>query len=151
MLKPLADPELADPCRLAIAIALGSASVGPIRFVDLGRGLGLSEGNLASHVRRLVHAGLVEVRSNGARGRASRTEFSLSASGRARLAAVGEALQTAAYAIDAALAHRSLETARRDEPPTPDQGVGVVGGVVGEVLETGAGFTLVDERFSGPD
>lgn len=151
MLKPLSDPDLADPCRLAIAIAVASASGGGVRFVDLGRGLGLSEGNLASHLRRLAHAGLVEVRSNGARGRASRTEFILTASGRTRLAAVGEAMRDAARAIDAALVLRSLEGARRDEWPTGDQADGGGAGGVLEIPESDVASTLVDERFSGPD
>ena len=31
------------------------------------------------------------------------------------------------------------------------QGVGAAGGVAADVPESDAGFTLVDERFSGPD
>ncbi len=151
MLKPIPDPELADPCRLAIAIAVAVASGGGIRFGDLGRGLGLSEGNLASHLRRLAHAGLLEVRSNGARGRASRTEYALTASGRTRLAAVGEAMQTAAHAIEAALTQPSPRKARADVSQTHGSFGEAAAGVAAEVRPSDVGPSLVDERFSGPD
>jgi len=125
------DLDVAEPHRLAILVALGGAGAEGLGFPDLCARVRSSEGNVACHLRRLTRTGLVALRSNGARGRASRTTCELTVEGRARLAAARAQFESAARRISAALA-----AGDRPIAPTPAATVA---------------SELLDERFSGPD
>lgn len=62
LLRTPLDPVLADPTRLRIMAALvGLPADGAIRFTQLGRVLGLTDGNLGTHLSVLEDAGHVRV------------------------------------------------------------------------------------------
>ena len=71
---------LADRVRLAIMASL-AASTEPVDFNGLLASLGLTKGNLASHVRRLEEAGLIEVIKEFV-GRKPRTTYRCTPRGR---------------------------------------------------------------------
>ena len=48
-----------EPVRLHIAVHLASAG-GELRFTELRRRLGVTQGNLASHLKAMVAAGIIE-------------------------------------------------------------------------------------------
>jgi DNA-binding transcriptional ArsR family regulator len=76
------DRIIHERVRLGIVSALaGSPS---LTFVELKSALGLTDGNLSVHARRLEDAGYVEC-TKGFDGRVPRTEFRLTAKGRAAL------------------------------------------------------------------
>jgi DNA-binding transcriptional ArsR family regulator len=76
------DPLIHERVRLGIVSALAGAPV--LTFVELKTSLGLTDGNLSVHARKLEEAGYVECKK-GYDGRVPRTEFRLTAKGRAAL------------------------------------------------------------------
>jgi DNA-binding MarR family transcriptional regulator len=76
------DDTIHQRVRLGIVSALAGA--GSMSFNDLRGVLGLTDGNLAVHARKLEEAGYVEVRK-GFAGRTPRTEFALTDAGRQAL------------------------------------------------------------------
>ena len=85
---PLPSPELDrlihERVRLGIVSALAARE--PISFVDLKRLLGVTDGNLSVHARKLEEAGYVGC-AKGFDGRTPRTEYRLTAAGRRALTA----------------------------------------------------------------
>ena len=77
------DRVIHERVRLGIVSALAGAPA--LTFVELKSALGLTDGNLSVHARRLEEAGYVECKK-GFEGRTPRTEFRLTAKGRAALA-----------------------------------------------------------------
>ena len=77
------DRIIHERVRLGIVSAL--AGVPSQTFVELKSALGLTDGNLSVHARRLEEAGYLEC-TKGFDGRVPRTEFRLTAKGRAALA-----------------------------------------------------------------
>ncbi len=76
------DRVIHEPVRLSIMAALGG--IGTADFKFLASTLGLSKGNLSSHVDKLERAGYVQV-SKGFNGRIPYTEYALTARGRKAL------------------------------------------------------------------
>jgi DNA-binding MarR family transcriptional regulator len=76
------DRVIHERVRLGIVSALAAAPA--MTFVELKDALGLTDGNLSVHARRLEDAGYVSC-SKGFDGRVPRTEFALTAKGRAAL------------------------------------------------------------------
>ena len=81
-LVPDFDPVLHQRVRLGIVSAL--AAGGRTAFNDLKTVLGLTDGNLSVHARKLEEAGYVACHKFF-EGRTPRTEYSLTAAGRAAL------------------------------------------------------------------
>lgn len=137
--------ELREPQRLAVMLAL--AAPGLKAFAELGVLLRLTDGNLASHLRRLAAAGWIQSRRGPGRGRASRTEYTLTAAGRDALAQASEIFAGAAQAMRLAADGASGEstavegTAGRAEVGSMEHR---------EEPQTGPP-SLLEERFSGPD
>lgn len=75
------DPVIHERTRLAIMTTLTTTADGLLSFSDLRDALHLTDGNLTTHLRTLVQAGLVEVHKTGA-GRGSSTTVQLKVSGR---------------------------------------------------------------------
>src|SRR4051794_4920756 len=79
------DPLVANPGRLEILTALaGEHPQGPVEFVRLRQQTRLTDGNLASHARRLRSAGLIDVQKQFRDGKPL-TRFTLTPAGRAAL------------------------------------------------------------------
>ena len=78
---PDVDPIVHQRVRLGILSAL--AAGGATSFTDLKTALGLTDGNLSVHARKLEEAGYVAVAKSSAGG--SLTEFSLTGAGRQAL------------------------------------------------------------------
>ncbi|SRR6266496_626070 len=72
-----------EPVRLSIMAALGGLGTADFNFLITT--LGLSKGNLSSHIDKLERAGYVEV-SKRFNGKITHTEYSLTAQGRTALA-----------------------------------------------------------------
>ena len=81
---PELDRLIHERVRLGIVSAL--AVTASMSFNELKAMLGLTDGNLSVHARKLEEAGYVEC-AKSFEGRTPRTEFSLTASGRAALSA----------------------------------------------------------------
>jgi len=79
---PTLDETIHQRVRLGIVSALAGA--GAMSFNDLRDLLGLTDGNLAVHARRLEEAGYLSV-SKGFAGRTPRTEYELTVDGRRAL------------------------------------------------------------------
>ena len=79
---PALDETIHQRVRLGIVSALAGA--GSMSFNDLRGILGLTDGNLAVHARKLEDAGYVEV-TKGFAGRTPRTEYTLTPAGRRAL------------------------------------------------------------------
>lgn len=77
------DAVIHERVRLGIVSALAVNE--RLRFADLKALLGLTDGNLSVHARRLEEAGYLEVEKSF-EGRIPRTDFRLTATGRAALA-----------------------------------------------------------------
>ena len=77
------DRVIHEHARLGIVSALAASPV--LSFQELRDLLGLTDGNLAIHARRLEEAGYVACKK-GFAGRVPRTEYRLTASGRRALA-----------------------------------------------------------------
>jgi len=83
------DPEIHQPTRLRIMMLLSGLKAADFKF--LATTLGLTDGNLSSHMQRLETAGYVEV-AKEFEGRLPRTSFRLSARGKSSLAAYWRAM-----------------------------------------------------------
>lgn len=83
---PIPSPDLDrlihERVRLGMVSALAARE--PISFVDLKRLLGVTDGNLSVHARKLEEAGYVSC-AKGFEGRTPRTEYRLTAAGRRAL------------------------------------------------------------------
>jgi predicted ArsR family transcriptional regulator len=79
---PMLDPVLHQPARTQIVAFLSAR--GEASFSDLKRALDVTDGNLGTHLAKLVDAGYVEARDLTAPGRAQ-TVFRLSPAGRGAL------------------------------------------------------------------
>jgi DNA-binding MarR family transcriptional regulator len=77
------DPVIHERARLGIVSALAVAP--SMTFVELKEALGLTDGNLSVHARRLEEVGYVAC-EKGFEGRIPRTEYRLTAKGHAALA-----------------------------------------------------------------
>jgi DNA-binding MarR family transcriptional regulator len=87
------DPLIHVPARLRIVATLASLPDGDtLSFTRLQDMLGLTPGNLITHLRKLEDAGYLDVEKTGD-GAASRTGFALTARGRVALAAYTTALR----------------------------------------------------------
>ena len=84
------DPLLHQPLRTQLAAFLAGA--GEVTFSDLKRQLEVSDGNLDSHLKKLIAADYVNVRKDDSTGR-TQTCYSLTKTGRAALRGYILALQ----------------------------------------------------------
>lgn len=79
------DPVIHAPARLRIAVTLATLEDGDnLSFTRLQELIGLTPGNLITHLRKLEDAGYVSTRKNGS-GVTARTSVALTHSGRAAL------------------------------------------------------------------
>jgi DNA-binding MarR family transcriptional regulator len=87
------DPVIHAPVRLRIVATLAALHAeDTLSFTRLQDMLGLTAGNLITHLRKLEDAGYLTSETTG-NGRASRTSLALTADGRAALANYTEALR----------------------------------------------------------
>ncbi len=87
------DPVIHAPARLRIVATLAVLPDGDtLSFTRLQDVLGLTPGNLITHLRKLEDAGYLTTETTG-NGRASRTSVALTGDGRAALDAYTEALR----------------------------------------------------------
>jgi DNA-binding MarR family transcriptional regulator len=84
------DPLLHQPLRTQLAAFLAGA--GEATFAELKRQLDVSDGNLDSHLKKLIAADYVSVRKDDSAGRIQ-TSYALTKSGRAALKSYIAALQ----------------------------------------------------------
>lgn len=84
------DRVLHDPVRMAMVAALSSTA--SITFTEMKRLLGLTDGNLSVHARRLEEVGYITVVKH-TRHRATRTEYVLAPAGRRAVQRYLETLQ----------------------------------------------------------
>jgi DNA-binding MarR family transcriptional regulator len=84
------DPLLHQPLRTQLAAFLAGA--GEATFAELKRQLDVSDGNLDSHLKKLIAADYVAMRKDDSGGRVQ-TSFALTKSGRAALKSYIAALQ----------------------------------------------------------
>lgn len=95
------DKVLHDPIRLAMVTAL---TVTPaLSFSEMKHALGVTDGNLGVHARRLQDVGYVSVHRQ-ARHKATRTEYRLAPAGRRALERYLQALQALIDTVRAATA-----------------------------------------------
>ena len=85
------DQLIHEPARLGIVSALAANPV--LTFQELRDLLGLTDGNLAVHARKLEEAGYVEI-EKGFEGRIPRTTYRLTAAGRKALKAYLERMES---------------------------------------------------------
>jgi DNA-binding transcriptional ArsR family regulator len=87
------DPVIHAPARLRIVVTLAALPDGDtLSFTRLQDVIGLTPGNLITHLRRLEDAGYLHSEKNG-NGQASRTTVALSHEGRAALGTYTAALR----------------------------------------------------------
>ena len=99
------DPVIHAPARLRIAVTLAALRDGDnLSFTSLQDLIGLTPGNLITHLRKLEDAGYVTTQRNGS-GVSARTSVALTHSGRAALERYTTALR---QLLDSAV--RSLQT-----------------------------------------
>ena len=84
------DPLLHQPLRTQLAAFLAGA--GEVTFIDLKRQLDVSDGNLESHLKKLIAADYVKARKDGSTGRIQ-TYYALTKTGRVALRGYILALQ----------------------------------------------------------
>ena len=80
---PALDPIIHQPARTQLIAYL--ASRGEATFTELKRLLGLTDGNLDAHLKKLIEAGYLTLRKEGKTGR-PHTVYGLTARGRKALA-----------------------------------------------------------------
>jgi DNA-binding MarR family transcriptional regulator len=79
------DPVIHAPARLRIAVTLATLDDGDnLSFTRLQELIGLTPGNLITHLRKLEDAGYVSTQKNGS-GVTARTSVAMTRSGRAAL------------------------------------------------------------------
>lgn len=87
------DPVIHVPARLRIVVTLAALPAGDaLSFTRLQDMIGLTPGNLITHLRKLEDAGYITSEKTG-NGTASRTSVALTHEGRAALQAYTEALR----------------------------------------------------------
>jgi DNA-binding MarR family transcriptional regulator len=87
------DPVIHAPARLRIMATLAALPAGDtLSFTRLRDVLGLTAGNLITHLRKLEEAGYLTSETTG-NGRASRTSIALTAPGRTALDSYTDALR----------------------------------------------------------
>ena len=87
------DPLIHAPARLRIIATLAALPQGDaLSFTRLQTMIGLTPGNLITHLRKLEEAGYIDTRKSG-NGSASRTAVELTAQGRAALEAYTASLR----------------------------------------------------------
>ena len=87
------DPVIHAPARLRIVVTLATLREGDnLSFTRLQELIGLTPGNLITHLRKLEDAGYVVTETTG-NGRASRTSIALTDQGRAALDTYTNALR----------------------------------------------------------
>lgn len=87
------DPVIHAPARLRIAVTLAALPDGDnLSFTKLQDLIGLTPGNLITHLRKLEEAGYLNTETTG-NGRASRTSIALTRHGRAALDTYTDALR----------------------------------------------------------
>ena len=94
------DSLVANPGRLRILTALAAAPKQP--FVQLRRQTGLTDGNLATHARRLQSAGLIQIEKSLREGKPL-TTLNLTAAGRDALTRHVDQLTTALRLVSASV------------------------------------------------
>jgi DNA-binding MarR family transcriptional regulator len=109
------DPIVANPGRLSILTALAVEE--SQEFVQLRQATHLTDGNLASHARRLQTAGMIAVEKHFRAGKPV-TSFALTVDGR-------KALEAHTRRLIAAISHRRLSIPQPPAPPKPEQAVQV--------------------------
>jgi DNA-binding MarR family transcriptional regulator len=88
------DPAIHVPARLRIVVTLAALHEGDtLSFPRLQEMIGLTPGNLITHLRKLEDAGYLVSEKTGSSGVASRTSVALTIRGRAALDAYTEALR----------------------------------------------------------
>jgi len=90
--NPVASVDETIHARVRLGAMALLVAEGPRDFVALRRALGVSDGNLATHLRVLEEAGYVTVRKEFV-GRRPRTTYTASAKGRAALAAYARTME----------------------------------------------------------
>jgi DNA-binding MarR family transcriptional regulator len=93
------DRVLHDPVRMAMVAVLSATP--SLSFSEMKRQLGLTDGNLSVHARRLEDVGYITVVKH-VRHRATRTEYALAPAGRRALHRYLDALQAFIDAVRAA-------------------------------------------------
>ena len=88
------DALVTNPGRLRILAALASAEQDRQPFVEVRRRTGLTDGNLATHARRLQSAGFIAIEKSIAAGK-PRTTLQLTREGREALLRHAQQLQAA--------------------------------------------------------
>ena len=154
----LEDLVLGEPHRLAIACALAQRG-GAASFVEVRNLLGLTDGNLNRHLRRLEMDALIgrhRGRPQGAPAGRTTTTLILTEAGRERLSAYADSLdQAASIARQAAALVRLGSEAGPAVSASPRKADAFAGSDEG-----GAGHpsvpeepapSIVEERFIGPD
>lgn len=110
------NPLVANAGRLEILTALAGEGGAALEFVPLRRRTRLTDGNLASHAKRLQSAGLIEVGKQFRDGKPV-TSFTLTAAGRAALEShVRRLVDAVAGATNASAAHSATAVAPSFEP-----------------------------------
>ena len=103
------DPVIHAPARLRIAVTLAALRDGDnLSFTTLQDLIGLTPGNLITHLRKLEDAGYVTTAKNGS-GVTARTSVALTGSGRAALERYTTTLR------------QLLDSASQPQPATPCQ------------------------------
>jgi DNA-binding transcriptional ArsR family regulator len=93
------DPVIHAPARLRIMATLAALPAGDtLSFTRLQDMLGLTAGNLITHLRKLEDAGYVTSETTG-NGRASRTSLGLTSDGRVALGSYSEALRSLLHGL----------------------------------------------------
>ena len=113
---PDLDPVLHAPARLAIATVLAFDEHAPVAFSQLQERLGLTAGNLSTHLRRLEDAGYVAV-DKVFRDRVPSTEVTLTDRGHDARSRYARTLT--AYLDGSVLTERSDQ--RPDQPPDQEE------------------------------
>lgn len=106
--SPPFDPVITSPGRLQILTALVTAPDRAMEFVHLRHHTGLTDGNLATHTRRLESAGLVRIEKLF-RDRKPVTQVHLTAPGRTALESHARQLLDALSATEATAAVDTAE------------------------------------------
>jgi DNA-binding MarR family transcriptional regulator len=109
------DPLITSPGRLQILTALVTTPDRTLDFVHLRRHTGLTDGNLATHTRRLESAGLVRIEKLF-RDRKPVTQVHLTAPCHADLESHARQLLDALNATNATAAAAAAAAAELDEP-----------------------------------
>jgi DNA-binding MarR family transcriptional regulator len=115
------DELVHGPVRLGTLAYLSTA--GTVEFQELKRRLATTDGNLASHLRKLEQAGYIGIAKEGA-GRASVTRVAITPAGRRAFLAYLDTMTRLADEVRAQRSRRRSVTAGRAGPPRPPPATG---------------------------